>query len=93
VGSVERTTARTDTLARELLAMSRDLKIAAASADTTFAAVNDIALRIQRGEGTIGRLLADTMLYYGLRESSIELQALMRDIRENPSKYITIRVW
>jgi phospholipid/cholesterol/gamma-HCH transport system substrate-binding protein len=93
VGNVERATAQTDSLARELLSMSRDLKVAAASADTTFAAINDIALRVQRGEGTIGKLLADTMLYYGLRESTIELQNLLRDIRENPRKYITIRVF
>jgi phospholipid/cholesterol/gamma-HCH transport system substrate-binding protein len=93
VQNVERSTAQVDSLATELLTMSRDLKAAAASADTTFAAVGSIASRIERGEGTIGRLLGDTMLYYGLRESTIELQALLRDIRENPRRYITIRVF
>jgi phospholipid/cholesterol/gamma-HCH transport system substrate-binding protein len=93
VGNVERATAQTDSLSRELLAMSRDLKSAAAAADSTFASVGEITRRIERGEGSIGRLLNDTMLYVGLRESSLELQALLRDIRENPRKYITVRVF
>ncbi|MGH7506079.1 MAG: MlaD family protein [Longimicrobiales bacterium] len=93
VRNVEQATAQVDSLATELLVMSRDLKAASASADTTFAAVGAIAQRIERGEGSLGRLLADTMLYIGLRESSLELQALLRDIRENPGRYLTVRIF
>ena len=93
VGNVERTTARTDSLTRELLAMSRDLQAAAVTADSTLRAVGAIAAQLERGEGTLGKLLQDTTLFAGLRESSVELQALLRDIRENPRRYITIRVF
>ncbi len=93
VGNVERTTARTDSLSRELLAMSRNLRKTAGSADSALRVVGDIATGIRRGQGTLGRLFADTSLYLGLRESSIELQTLLRDIRENPRRYITVRVF
>lgn len=93
VGNVERTTASTDSLTRELLAMSRDLQAAAVTADSTLRALGAIAARMERGEGSLGKLLQDTMLFVGLRESSIELQSLLRDIRENPRKYITVRVF
>jgi phospholipid/cholesterol/gamma-HCH transport system substrate-binding protein len=93
VANVERTTARTDSLTRELLSMSRDLREAAVTADSTMRAVGDVASRLRRGEGSLGRMLQDTMLFVGLRESSIELQALLKDIRQNPKRYINVRVF
>ena len=93
VANVERTTARTDSLTRELLNMSRDLRVAAVTADSTMRAVGDVASRLRRGEGSLGRMLQDTMLFVGLRESNIELQALLKDIRQNPKRYINVRVF
>lgn len=93
VQNVERATARTDSLTAELLVMSEDLRRAALVADSTLTAVGAIASAAQRGEGSLGRMLQDTTLFVGLRESSLELQALLRDIRENPRKYITVRVF
>ena len=93
VGNVERTTARTDTLTVALAAASRDLQLAARSADSTFRAVSAIADRVQRGEGSLGMLLSDTSLYVRISESTLQLQALLRDIRENPRKYINLTVF
>lgn len=93
VNNVERTTARTDSLTRELMLMSRDLQHASATADSTLQTLGDIAASIEQGEGSLGRLLTDTMLYVGMRETSLELQALVRDIRENPERYFTVRVF
>lgn len=93
VSNVERTTARTDSLTRELMLMSRDLQHASATADSTLQTMGELAADVQRGEGSLGRLLTDTMLYVGMRETSLELQALVRDIRENPERYFTVRVF
>lgn len=93
VNNVERTTARTDSLTRELMVMSRDLQHAAATADSTLQTLGNVAASVERGEGSLGRLLTDTMLYVGIRETSLELQALVRDIRENPRRYFTVRVF
>lgn len=93
VRDVEATAARTAALADTLLIMGRDMRAAAATADSTLATVGNIASAIERGEGSIGRLMTDTTLFVSIRESNIELQALLRDIRENPRKYINVRVF
>jgi phospholipid/cholesterol/gamma-HCH transport system substrate-binding protein len=93
VDNVSRTTARTDTLTQDLVEIGQEIRRAAANMDSTLRVVADVAGRLQRGQGTLGMLMADTMLYVRLRESSFELERLLRDIRENPSRYITIRIF
>jgi phospholipid/cholesterol/gamma-HCH transport system substrate-binding protein len=44
--------------------------------------------RINRGEGTFGRMAADTMMYANLRDLSVSLTALLKDLKENPDKYM-----
>ena len=90
VSNVERATARTDSLVSILVATSEELRNTAISADSTFRNVNTIAGGIARGEGTLGRFMRDTTLYYSLITSNLEMQALMRDIRANPRKYINL---
>jgi phospholipid/cholesterol/gamma-HCH transport system substrate-binding protein len=91
--NVERTSARTDSLVALLVLASQDLRNTAALADTTFSQVSGIASAVQRGEGTLGRLLADTALYYSLVETNVEVQALLSDIRRNPRRYINLTIF
>jgi phospholipid/cholesterol/gamma-HCH transport system substrate-binding protein len=93
VANVQRTTQRTDSLSAILVQTTRDLQRAASSADSTFQSVGAITKRIERGEGTLGMLLQDTTLYIGLSESSMQLQALLKDLQLNPRKYINLRVF
>jgi phospholipid/cholesterol/gamma-HCH transport system substrate-binding protein len=91
--NVQNMTAQADSIASVLLVTSREMQVAAAAADTTFRAVGSIVGAIERGEGTMGMLVRDTALYYGLVRSNLEVQALLRDIRENPRRYINLRVF
>ncbi|HUF49538.1 MAG TPA: MlaD family protein [Longimicrobiales bacterium] len=93
VQSVERATARTDSLVSILVATSRELRTTAISADSTFRRVNNIAVAVERGEGSLGRLLTDTALFYSLISTNLEMQALLRDIRNNPRKYINLTIF
>lgn len=93
VTDVQRTASRTAALTDTLLAMSRDMRQAAATADSVLGTMGSIAAAVQRGEGSLGALMTDTTLYFSIRESNIELQSLLRDIRENPRKYINVRVF
>jgi phospholipid/cholesterol/gamma-HCH transport system substrate-binding protein len=76
-----------------MLQATRDLRVAAASADSTFRKVGSVADALNRGEGTLGRLVRDTTLYYRILETNAEVQALLRDIRANPRKYINFQVF
>jgi phospholipid/cholesterol/gamma-HCH transport system substrate-binding protein len=89
----ESTSARTDSLVALLVLASRDMRNTAARADTTFRQVSGIASAVERGEGTLGRLLRDTALYYNLVETNIEVQALLSDIRRNPRRYINLTIF
>jgi phospholipid/cholesterol/gamma-HCH transport system substrate-binding protein len=93
VRNMERTTGRTDSLVSVLLATTRELRLTAVTADTALRNVAQIAAAVQRGEGTLGKLLRDTTLYMSLVETNVEVQALMRDIRRNPRRYINLRVF
>jgi len=90
---VERTSARTDSLVALLVDASRELRRTAVSADSTFRQVSSIATGIERGEGTLGRLLSDTTLYVNLIETNLEVQTLLRDIRRNPRRYINLTIF
>jgi len=93
VSNVQRTTAQADTLAAALLVASRQIQTTAVSADSALRAVGNIAARIERGEGTLGRLVGDTTLYFRMTETSTELERLMRDFRANPRKYINLTIF
>jgi phospholipid/cholesterol/gamma-HCH transport system substrate-binding protein len=93
VQNVERTTSNTDSLVQILVATGRDLRRTAVSADSTFRQVSGIASAIERGEGSLGLLLRDTALYVNLVETNIEVQALLRDIRLNPRRYINLTIF
>jgi formate dehydrogenase major subunit len=54
----------------------------------TTAQLDTLLSRMNRGEGTLGKLAADTMMYHNLRELSASLTALLTDLREHPDKYM-----
>ncbi len=93
VGNAERASTQIDSLTRELLTTSRSLRTVSSTADSTLRAMGSVTRSIERGEGTLGLMLRDTALYWRLVESNAEIQALLKDIRQNPRKYFTIRVF
>lgn len=61
--------------------------------DTSSARINGILTRLERGEGTAGKLLADTLLYSDLRHAAGSLDSVLADLKKNPKKYINLRVF
>jgi phospholipid/cholesterol/gamma-HCH transport system substrate-binding protein len=51
-----------------------------------------IADRLENGEGAAGRLLNDPSLYHNANQMLVESRNLITAIRENPKKYLTIRM-
>ena len=54
----------------------------------TTAALDTLLTRINRGEGTFGKMSADTTMYHDLHSLSISLTALLTDLKEHPDKYM-----
>jgi phospholipid/cholesterol/gamma-HCH transport system substrate-binding protein len=60
------------------------------SVQDAVAALSDLIGRIEAGEGSLGLLLVDDELYNNLNNSSEDLDLLLKDIRENPQRYVTL---
>ncbi|MFL5540872.1 MAG: MlaD family protein [Longimicrobiaceae bacterium] len=81
-----RAIARTDSMTARLDAATTQLQAASRS----FAVV---AGRIERGEGTLGKLTTDDSLYVNLNHAVANLNQLTTDIRANPRKYLSVSVF
>jgi len=61
--------------------------------DATVASLQSILGSVERGEGTLGRLVHDETLYNNLNLSSERFAALLKDLQDNPKKYINISIF
>ncbi len=49
--------------------------------------------RIQSDQGTLGKLMKDSSLYYNLQQSTLSLNLLLTDLRQNPGRYVQVSVF
>lgn len=61
--------------------------------DSLRASIQSVSGKVDRGEGTLGKLVNDQKLYDDARESVSQLHQLIEDIKKNPKKYISLRVF
>jgi phospholipid/cholesterol/gamma-HCH transport system substrate-binding protein len=54
----------------------------------TTVALDTLLTRINRGEGTFGKMAVDTTVYHDLHALSVSLTALLTDLKEHPDKYM-----
>jgi phospholipid/cholesterol/gamma-HCH transport system substrate-binding protein len=64
-----------------------------ANLDSTNARLRTFLDQMQRGQGTIGRLTADTLLYADMRQTLHGLDSLFADLKANPRKYFNFSVF
>ncbi|HEY7818937.1 MAG TPA: MCE family protein, partial [Vicinamibacteria bacterium] len=60
--------------------------------DALSANIASVTARLDRGDGTAGQLLHDRALYDNLNKTASELQGLISDIRQDPKKYLRVKV-
>jgi phospholipid/cholesterol/gamma-HCH transport system substrate-binding protein len=56
------------------------------------AKLNTTVDRINSGNGTLGQLMINPQLYDTLNSATREMQSLLRDVRANPKKFLTIQL-
>jgi phospholipid/cholesterol/gamma-HCH transport system substrate-binding protein len=81
-----RAIARTDSLTARLDAATGQLNQASSSLAVVMG-------RMERGEGTLGKLSKDDSLYNNLNSAVANLSQLTNDIRANPKKYLSVSVF
>lgn len=83
---LERALTRVDSITLRLDQSSQSLGAASRSLETVLG-------RLERGEGTLGKLSRDDSLYVNLNQAAANINQLASDIRENPKKYLSVSVF
>jgi phospholipid/cholesterol/gamma-HCH transport system substrate-binding protein len=81
-----------DSTMKNFQASSASLTRIAANLDSTSRHANSLIAGLERGEGTAGKLLRDTLLYRDLRGLVTQADSVMADLKANPKKYINLRI-
>jgi len=61
--------------------------------DSTFARIDRIAERVESGEGSLGRLLADSTFVIRAEDVLEQIDLLLQDLRDNPRRYIRLSIF
>src|SRR5207248_4391495 len=77
---------RLDTLSTNLTQLTGRL------ADAT-GSLKGLLDKMDRGEGTLGKVATDTVLYKNLNATLKSLSELLTDLKERPGRYLTVKVF
>ena len=72
---------------------SESLTRIASNLDSTTKRVNNLVGGVERGEGTVGKFMKDTLLYRDLRGLVSQADSVLADLKANPKKYINLRIF
>jgi phospholipid/cholesterol/gamma-HCH transport system substrate-binding protein len=99
-GELQQIVTSSQTAARELMEATKSLRKLSDDVNATqtklSAAVSrtdSVLLKINGGQGTLGRMVNDPHLYQNSDSLVTELRSLVADIKKNPKRYINLRVF
>lgn len=61
--------------------------------DAVLGSLDSVLARMDRGEGTLGKLSRDAALYDNMNRAAANLDSLLVDLRDNPSRYINLSIF
>ena len=85
--------AQIDSTLKNFRTSSASLTRIASNLDSTTKKVNSLMGGIERGEGTVGKFMKDTLLYRDLRGLVTQADSVLADLKANPKKYINLRIF
>lgn len=72
---------------------TQKLNATVANLDATVSKLNNVISGIDRGEGSLGKVMKDEELYNNLNSASNNLNALIEDLKANPKRYLNFSVF
>ncbi|MFA6468715.1 MAG: MlaD family protein [Bacteroidota bacterium] len=55
--------------------------------------IDNVFKKLDKGDGTLGRLMRDDRLYVHLDSLILNINALVKDLKDNPKKYVNVSVF
>ncbi|HKJ03647.1 MAG TPA: MlaD family protein [Longimicrobiales bacterium] len=93
VSNVRAGTGSIQQIAADLSGSAQDLANTLAQADSTLARIDRVSARVEAGEGVLGRLLVDSTLAVRAEDVLRQLDFLLKDLRENPKRYVRLSIF
>lgn len=72
---------------------SLQLQSAIKQTDTTVSRLDAMLVGLQQGRGSLGKLMVDDSLYRELKATVAQVDSLVKDIQQNPKKYVTFKLF
>jgi len=91
--SAEASTANLQEVTAEWREAGRRLNTTLTRADSTLTEAGEALAKVNRGEGSLGRLTSDEVLYENTAATLEELRSLLDDLKTNPGKYFHFSVF
>jgi phospholipid/cholesterol/gamma-HCH transport system substrate-binding protein len=86
--------AQLDRTARTADSLMVNLGKLSASAQSTASQLDSVLARVNRGEGSLGKLMADTLLYQNTQRLVKSIQEFVDELKKNPGKLgVTVRIF
>ncbi len=82
-----------DTSVTSFAQWSRNMERVSMKLETTTESINSVLAKIKNGEGTLGKLVQDERLYNHMDSLSMNLNLLVKDLRENPQRYVRLSLF
>ena len=86
-------TAKIDSTLTNVRAMSASLEQLSRELKQTNAQVQTVVAKVSSGDGTVGKLMNDDAIYRRLDSVLLRVDSLMADIKNNPRKYINLKIF
>jgi phospholipid/cholesterol/gamma-HCH transport system substrate-binding protein len=82
-----------DSTIRNLRASSAAITQMSNQLNQSATSLNEILGKLNRGEGTAGKLLTDTLVYRNFRNTLATMDSLLADLKAHPNRSINVRIF
>ena len=90
---VEENKSRVETTMKNFSQASAKLENITQTLDSLSLSLKNLSQKIEKGEGTLGQLMNDTLLYQDLKQTVKSVDELIQDIKKNPKKYFKFEIF
>ena len=70
-----------------------DLGATVKKMEATLSGLNNLLSNIEKGNGTLGKLMTDEKMYTNLTNASKEMEELLREVKLNPNRFVHISLF